>query len=100
MNKMKILNVEIFEWKEWDDLDGENIMYYNVKWLLDSLKKYDNNEVSLNNNGDVIIYDNNKGNESKEFNIGSIKEFREKINEMYKEKYLKKTRDKTLVLNT
>ena len=72
MNKMKILNVEIFEWKKWDDLDGKNIMYYNVKWLLDSLKKYDNNEISLNNNGDVIIYDNNTGNEIKEFNIGSI----------------------------
>ena len=84
MNKMKMLNVEIFEWKKWDDLDGKNIMYYNVKWLLDSLKKYDNNEVSLNNNGDVIIYDNNTGNEIKEFNIGSIKEFREKINKMYK----------------
>ena len=70
----KLLNVELFDWDDWDDYSEDTFQYYGVKWKFESLKKYDGRTISLNRNGDVEIYDD-EGNVEKSFNLGQLKEF-------------------------
>lgn len=37
-----VLGIPVFAWKNWDELDEQVLVFYNVRFLLDSLKKYDN----------------------------------------------------------
>ena len=70
----KLLNVELFDWDDWDDYSEDTFQYYGVKWKFERLKKYDGRAISLNRNGDVEIYDD-EGNVEKSFNLGQLKEF-------------------------
>ena len=70
----KLLNVELFDWDDWDDFSEDTFQYYGVKWKFERLKKYDGRAISLNRNGDVEIYDDD-GNVEKSFNLGQLKEF-------------------------
>ena len=70
----KLLNVELFDWDDWDDFSEDTFQYYGVKWKFESLRKYDGKTISLNRNGDVEIYDD-EGNVEKSFNLGQLKEF-------------------------
>ena len=70
----KLLNVELFDWNDWDDYSEDTFQYYGVKWKFESLRKYDGKTISLNRNGDVEIYDD-EGNVEKSFNLCQLKEF-------------------------
>ena len=74
----KLLNVELFDWDDWDYLSEDIFQYYGVKWKFESLRKYDRKAISLNRNGDVEIYDD-EGNVEKSFNLGQLKEFIDKL---------------------
>ena len=74
----KLLNVELFDWDDWDDSSEDTFQYYGVKWKFESLKKYDGRTISLNRNGDVEIYDD-EGNVEKSFNLSQLKEFIDKL---------------------
>ena len=75
----KLLNVELFDWDDWDDYSEDIFQYYGVKWKFESLRKYDGRTISLNRNGDVEIYDENDGNVEKSFNLSQLKEFIDKL---------------------
>ena len=75
----KLLNVELFDWNDWDDCSEDTFQYYEVKWKFESLKKYDGRTISLNRNGDVEIYDENDCNVEKSFNLSQLKEFIDKL---------------------
>ena len=75
----KLLNVELFDWDDWDDCSENIFQYYGVKWKFESLRKYDGRTITLNRNGDVEIYDENDGNVEKSFNLSQLKEFIDKL---------------------
>ena len=59
MNVEKFCGIKIFEWEEWDDIDIGELQFYNVKFLLSSMEKY--NEiigitVTRNLDGKMKIY--------------------------------------------
>lgn len=56
MNTEEFCGIKIFEWEEWDDISVGILQYYNVKFLLSSMKQYDGNIVSMNIDGQMIIY--------------------------------------------
>ena len=74
----KLLNVELFDWDDWDSFSEDTFQYYGVTRKLESLKKYDGRTISLNRNGDVEIYDDD-GNVEKSFNLSQLKEFIDKL---------------------
>ena len=74
----KLLNVELFDWNDWDDCSEDTFQYYEVKWKFESLRKYDGKAITLNRNGDVEIYDDD-GNVEKSFNLSQLKEFIDKL---------------------
>lgn len=58
-NKRKLqdmFGIEIFEWDGWDEIDIGYLNFYNVKFLLDSMKIYDGRNVSLNMSGLLEVY--------------------------------------------
>ena len=75
----KLLNVELFDWNDWDDCSEDTFQYYEVKWKFESLKKYDGRTITLNRNGDVEIYDENDCDVEKSFNLSQLKEFIDKL---------------------
>ena len=75
----KLLNVELFNWNDWDDCSEDTFQYYEVKWKFESLRKYDGRTITLNRNGDVEIYDENDCNVEKSFNLSQLKEFIDKL---------------------
>ena len=75
----KLLNVELFDWNDWDDCSEDTFQYYEVKWKFESLRKYDGRTITLNRNGDVEIYDENDCNVEKSFNLSQLKEFIDKL---------------------
>ena len=75
----KLLNVELFDWNDWDDCSEDTFQYYEVKWKFESLRKYDGRKITLNRNGDVEIYDENDCNVEKSFNLSQLKEFIDKL---------------------
>ena len=79
MEVEKILNVELFSFDGSDDIDGDVIQYYDVKWELESLKKYNGRIVTMNRNADIEIYSENEQTIDKAFNLSIIKEFRDKL---------------------
>lgn len=59
MNVEKFCGIKILEWEEWDDIDVGKLQFYNVKFLLSSMEKY--NEiigitVTRNLDGKMEIY--------------------------------------------
>ena len=56
MNTEEFCGIKIFEWEEWDDISVGILQYYNVKFLFSSMKQYDGNIVSMNIDGQMIIY--------------------------------------------
>lgn len=75
MELLKFLNVELFNFEGWDDVDEEVIQYYGVHWNLDSLKQYNNRTITLNRNGDIQIYKEDDITLEKEFNLSDNEDF-------------------------
>lgn len=46
INKEQFCGIDLYNWKEWDEIDTDNLYFYNVKFLIPSMKKYDNMDVS------------------------------------------------------
>lgn len=48
--------VGLFNWENWDEWDTGVLFFYDVIWELDSMKKYNNCDLSINMNGSLNIY--------------------------------------------
>lgn len=56
MNKEQFCGVDLYNWKEWDEMDTDNFYFYNVEFLIPSMKKYDGMDVSRFFDGKMEIY--------------------------------------------
>lgn len=56
INKEQFCGIDLYNWKEWDEIDTDNLYFYNVKFLIPSMKKYDNMDVSRFFDGSMEIY--------------------------------------------
>lgn len=81
MNKttIKMLNVELFEFEEWDEIDTDVQQFYDVQWKLETLKKYNGHMISLTWNGDIEIYDGDGMEVIEKINLSEIPEFINKL---------------------
>lgn len=48
--------VDIFKWQEWDIMDTYNFYFYNVEFLLPSMKKYNGMDIGRWFDGKMEIY--------------------------------------------
>lgn len=83
MNTEEFCGIKIFEWEEWDDISVGILQYYNVKFLFYSMKQYDGNIVSMNIDGQMIIYNDPIKIIWKGY-ITDIPEVMEKLNNRYR----------------
>lgn len=42
-----VLGIPVFTWKGWDELDEQVLVFHNVRFLLDSLRKYDGCDIAI-----------------------------------------------------
>lgn len=83
MNIEKFCGIKILEWEEWDEISAGILQYYNVKFLLSSMKQYDGNIVSINIDGQMIIYNDSNKIIWKGY-ITDIPEIMEELNNRYR----------------
>ena len=56
VNKEQFCGIDLYNWKEWDVMDTDNLYFYNVEFLVPSMKKYDGMDVSRFFDGRMEIY--------------------------------------------
>lgn len=56
VNKEQFCGIDLYNWKEWDMMDTDNFYFYNVEFLIPSMKKYDGMDVSRFFDGRMEIY--------------------------------------------
>lgn len=76
---MKMLNVELFEFKGWDEIDTDIQQFYDVEWKLETLKKYNGHTISFTRNGDIEIYNGDGTEVMEKINLSEIPEFISKL---------------------
>lgn len=48
--------IDLYNWKEWDEMDADNFYFYNVEFLIPSMKKYNGMDVSRYFDGKMEIF--------------------------------------------
>lgn len=48
--------IDLYNWKEWDEMDTDNFYFYEVEFLIPSMKKYNGMDVSRYFNGKMEIF--------------------------------------------
>ena len=56
VNKEQFCGIDLYNWKEWDEIDTDNFYFYNVEFLVPSMKKYNGMDVSRFFDGRMEIY--------------------------------------------
>lgn len=56
VNKEQFCGIDLYNWKEWDIMDTDNFYFYNVEFLVPSMKKYNGMDVSRFFDGRMEIY--------------------------------------------
>lgn len=56
VNKEQFCGIDLYNWKEWYVMDTDNLYFYNVEFLVPSMKKYDGMDVSRFFDGRMEIY--------------------------------------------
>lgn len=54
--KEQFCGIDLYDWKECDEIDTDIFYFYNVKFLIPSMKKYNNMDVSRSFDGRMEIY--------------------------------------------
>lgn len=73
----KLLGIEIFEWNGWDEVEEQVLIFYDVKFKFNSLKKYDGYAISVGRDWQIEAIDEN-ANVTK-INLLEVPEFVEEI---------------------
>ena len=84
VNKEQFCGIDLYNWKEWDIMGTDNFYFYNVEFLVPSMKKYNGMDVSRFFDGRMEIY----GGENAEKAIwsGYVTDIPEIIEELNKRK--------------
>lgn len=56
-NIEQFCGIDLYSYKEWDLMDTDNLYFYNVQFLVPSMTKYNNMDVSRLFDGRMEIYD-------------------------------------------
>lgn len=55
-NIEQFCGIDLYSYKEWDAMDTDNLYFYNVQFLVSSMTKYNNMDVSRLFDGRMEIY--------------------------------------------
>lgn len=55
MISQKLFGIELFKWKEWDEIETGFLQFHNVEFPYESMKKYNGMDVALNMDGEIMI---------------------------------------------
>ena len=75
----KLFDIPLFYWDSWDEIEAGFLQFYIVEFLLESMKKYNFMDASLNINGEIVITDDD-GDEVWRGFACAIPEFRRELN--------------------
>lgn len=83
-NIQRFCGIDIFSWEEWDEVEVESMMFYNVEFCVDSMKKYNGNNVYFVNDGKIEIYNDSVDFTSEEYVLfsGYVSDIPEVLNEL------------------
>lgn len=56
MSTEQFCGIDLYNWKEWDEMDTDNFYFYNVEFLIPSMKKYNGMDVSRYFDGKMEIF--------------------------------------------
>ena len=56
INTEQFCGIDLYNWKEWDIMDTDNFYYYNVKFLVPSMQKYNGMDVGRWFDGKMEVY--------------------------------------------
>lgn len=59
VDKEQFCGIDLYNWKEWAIMDTDNFYFYNVEFLVPSMKKYNGMDVSRFFDGRMEIYGGN-----------------------------------------
>lgn len=57
--KEQFCGIDLYNWKEWDEMNTDNLYFYDVEFLVPSMKKYDGMDISRFFDGRMEIYGGN-----------------------------------------
>jgi len=52
-----LFNIKLFDWKDWDYDDSDDLIFHDTTWHFASMKKYDGLSIITNKNGEFFIMD-------------------------------------------
>lgn len=83
-NIQRFCGIDIFSWGEWDEVEVGSMMFYNVEFCVDSMKKYNGNHVYFGNDGKIEIYNDSVDFTSEEYVLfsGYVSDIPEVLNEL------------------
>lgn len=56
MSTEQFCGIDLYNWKEWDEMDTDNFYFYNVEFLIPSMTKYNGMDVSRYFDGRIEIF--------------------------------------------
>lgn len=56
MSTEQFCGIDLYNWKEWDEMDTDNFYFYNVEFLIPSMTKYNGMDVSRYFDGRMEIF--------------------------------------------
>lgn len=57
--EQKFCGILLFTWEQWDEVDTDMVQFYNVEFLMGSMKQYNGCDASLTFSGELEVYDSN-----------------------------------------
>lgn len=86
VNKEQFCGIDLYNWKEWDIMGTDNFYFYNVEFLVPSMKKYNGMDVSRFFDGRMEIYGGD--NAEKVIWSGYVTDILEIMEELNKREYI------------
>lgn len=56
MSTEQFCGIDLYNWKTWDELDNDNLYFYNVEFLVPSMTKYNGMDVSRYFDGRMVVF--------------------------------------------
>lgn len=84
-NIQRFCGIDIFSWENWDEVEVGSMMFYDVEFCVDSMKKYNGNYLYFGNDGKIEVYSNSIDNTNKAHTLfsGYVSDIPEVFHELY-----------------
>ena len=83
-NIQKFCGIDIFSWKEWDEVEAGSMMFYDIEFCVDSMKQYNGNYLYFGNDGKIEVYSDSIDDTNKAHTLfsGYVSDIPEVLNEL------------------